>query len=411
MKKIIILGGGFGGTEFYRAAHRRLHGSPDVLFQLVSRWNYFLFYPMLHEVATGSIERSHITQPLREVMDCCMENFTQAEISAIDFDQRTVETSRGRIAYDYLVVALGSQPNFFGIPGVDEHCIPFKSIADAVAVRNHVIRHFESAAHERDAARRKQLLSFVVIGGGPTGVELAGQLADMLYHEMNDLYPEIDVDEINITLIDSGDRLLKQFHPELGQTAIERLARMHVHVRLNTRVVQCEPHVVHLGSGEHLHGEMRVWTAGNQSAVQSLVAPQYVTERGLLRTTEMLQLVGHPEVFVIGDNSEIVEPLPVGIPQTAQSATAAAHHAARNFVAMLRNEPLSPFVYHPKGDIVPIGDWFAVAQIKNFRFFGEIAWIMRRITFIHRLASKINRLKVTIDWALHAVLRRDTSEL
>src|SRR3989344_2512902 len=330
MKKIVILGGGFGGTEFYRVAHRALHGSPDVLFRLVSRWNYFLFYPMLHEVATGSVERSHITQPLREVIDCCIESFTQAEITNINFGTRTIATSRGEISYDYLVVALGAQPNFFGIPGVDEHCISFKSIADAVAVRNHVIRHFEAAAHERDGARRRQLLSFVIVGGGPTGVELAGQLADLLYHEMKDLYPEIDADEIAITLVDAGDRLLKQHHPELGHTALERLQQMHVRVKLNTRVTGCEPHALHLGDGEHLHGEMRVWAAGNRSALTEIIAPEFLTDRGLLRTKNTLQLDGHRYVFVGGYNMEIIEPTATRDPQTPKAATAAAQHAAKN---------------------------------------------------------------------------------
>ncbi len=136
MKKIVILGGGFGGVEFYKAAHKKLHGVPDVLFHVVSRWNYFLFYPMLHEVATGSVERGHITQPLREIVDCCVERFSQAEIKHIDFDQKIIETTNGRIPYDYLVVSLGVQPNFFNIPGADEHCVSFKSIADAVILRD-----------------------------------------------------------------------------------------------------------------------------------------------------------------------------------------------------------------------------------------------------------------------------------
>lgn len=411
MKKVVVLGGGFGGTEFYREAHKKLHGSPNVVFRLVSRWNYFLFYPMLHEVATGSVERSHITQPLREVVDCCMESFMQAEIIKINFNEKKIVTSRGEVSYDYLVVALGVQPNDFGIPGINEHCVSFKSIADATTVRNHVIRHFEAASHEPDSAVRKQLLSFVIVGGGPTGVELAGQLADMLHHEMRDLYQQIDYDEISITLVDAGDRLLKQFHPEVSHLAEKRLREMRVNVRLNTRVASCEANALHLKNGEHVHSGLRVWAAGNKSVLHSLIDPEMLTERGGLRTTDTLQLVGHPEVFVVGDNMEIVEPVFVKVPQTAQAATASAQHAARNFVAMLRNEPLKPYTFKSGGDIIPIGDWFAVAEIGSFRFFGAIAWLMRRAVFIHRLTSRINRLKVTIDWALNTVLRRDTSEL
>lgn len=412
MKKILILGGGFGGVEFYKAAHKKLHGSPDVLFHIISRWNYFLFYPMLHEVATGSVERAHVTQPLREIVDCCVERFSQAEIKHVDFDNKIVETNLGRIPYDYLVVSMGVQPNFFNIPGVDEHCVSFKSIADAVTVRNHVIRHFEAATSETDPVRRHQLLSFVIIGGGPTGVELAGQLADLVHDELRDLYREVDHTEVSITLVDSGDRLLKQFHPELGGEAEQRLIKMGVRVLKNVMVTRCESDSVHFSTGHKVHGNLRIWAAGTKSVLRGgIVDEVHLTQRGGLQTTESLQLVGHPEVFVIGDNMEIVAPRAVQIPQTAQAATAAARHAANNFVAMLRNEPLRPFTFKSIGDIVPIGDWFGVADLHGFRFFGPIAWIMRRVVFIQRLSSRMNRLKVTFDWLLHAVLRRDTSEL
>lgn len=278
-------------------------------------------------------------------------------------------------------------------------------------MRNHVIRHYEAAAHEKDPVKRKQLLSFVVIGGGPTGVELAGQLADLLHHEMRDLYREIDHREVAITLIDGGDRLLKQLHPELGGEAYKHLVHMGVRVLLNMQVTKCEPHAAHLSSGEHIPGELRIWAAGTKSTLAGVIDGKYLSARGGLQVTETLQLIGHPEVFVIGDNMEIIAPTAQRIPQTAQAATATAKHAARNFIAMLRNEPLKPFTFSSKGDIIPIGDWYGVADIRGFRFHGPIAWIIRRAVFIQSLSSIMNRLKITIDWALHAVLPRDTSEL
>jgi NADH dehydrogenase len=411
MKKIVILGGGFGGVEFYKSAHKKLHGVPDVVFHLISRWNYFLFYPMLHEVATGSVERGHITQPLREIVDCCIERFSQTEVHHVDFHNKKIETEQGLISYDYLLVSLGVSPNYFNIPGANEHCVSFKSIADAVTVRNHVIRHFELASSERDLAIRKKLLSFVVIGGGPTGVELSGQIADLIRDELRDLYREVDHTEVTITLIEGGDRLLKQLHPELGSEAERRLIAMGVNVVKNKRVVRCEQSSVHFSNGEKICGELRVWTAGTKSALEGVVDGEYLTQRGGLKTRDTLQLVGHPEVFVIGDNMEIVDPAPMMVPQTAQAAAAAAKHAANNFIAILQNQPLRPFKFTSAGDIIPIGDWFGVAEIRGFRFFGPLAWIIRRTVFIQQLSSKMNRLKVTLDWALNAVLRRDTSEL
>lgn len=411
MKKILILGGGFGGVEFYRSLHKKLHGAPHLTFHMISRWNYFLFYPMLHEVATGSVERSHITQPLREIVDCCVEKFTQGDVRKIDFDKREVETDWGSVSYDYLCVSLGVQPNYFNIDGVDQHCVPFKSVQDAVTVRNHVISHIEKATREHDAEKRKRLLSFVIIGGGPTGVELAGQLADLVFHEMCDLYKEIDPSEISITLIDGSDRLLRNMHPELSQRALERLQKMKVTVLLNRQVAYCHEHGVHLANGEEVIAELRVWAAGTRSLMRELVAPDYLTQRGGLKTELTLQLVGHPEVFVIGDNMEIVRPTAVFVPATAQSAAATARHAASNMYAMLQNQPLAPFRFKSLGDIVPIGDWFALAEFGDWRFSGRIAWIIRRFVFLRRIWSPMNRIKIFIDWLLHSLLRRDTSEL
>lgn len=411
MKKIVILGGGFGGVEFYKTAHKKLHGVPDVVFHLISRWNYFLFYPMLHEVATGSVERGHITQPLREIVDCCIERFSQTEVQHVDFHTKKIQTTQGMISYDYLLVSLGVEPNYFNISGADEHCVSFKSIADAVTVRNHVIRHFEAASSERDPEIRKKLLSFVIIGGGPTGVELSGQLADLVRDELRDLYREVDHTEVSITLVDGGDRILKHLHPELSSEAERRLCAMGVRVVKNKRVVRCEQTFVHFSSGERICGELRVWTAGTRSALEGIIDNEYLTQRGCLKTRDTLQLVGHPEVFVIGDNMEIVEPAPMFVPQSAQAAAAAAKHAAGNFVSILQNQPLRSFRFKSTGDIIPIGDWFGVAEIRGFRFFGPLAWIIRRTVFIQQLSSKMNRLKVTLDWMLNAVLRRDTSEL
>lgn len=411
MKKIVILGGGFAGVEFYRTLHRQLHATPRALFHLVSEHNYFLFTPMLHEVATGSVERSHITQPLREIMNCCMEQFTQAQVTRVDVAARRVETSVGPVPYDFLVVALGVRPHYFGVSGADVHCVPFKSLEDAVTVRNHTLRHFELATREHDARKRRALLSFVIVGGGAVGVELAGQLADLTRHELIDLYQEIDPHDISITLIEAGDRLLKQFHQEVSERAHAQLKKMGVRIILNVCVSSCTNDGVLLASGEQIRGELRMWSAGTKSVLRGMVAPEFLTERGLLKVKNTLQLVGHPEVFAIGDNAEIVSPHAQFVPQTAQAAAQQAGAAARNLGRLLDNQPPAPFYFKSFGDIVPVGDWFAVGQVDHLYLSGRLAWVMRRLVFLKRIWSPMNRIKIFIDWALHAIMRRDTSEL
>lgn len=411
MKKILILGGGFAGIEFYRTLHARLHTTPRALFQLVSRHNYFLFYPMLHEVATGSVERAHITQPLREIVNCCVETFTQAEVTRIDFAARRVETSVGALGYDYLVIALGVRAHFFGVTGADVHCVPFKSVEDAVTVRNHTLWHFELATRTHDVKERRALLSFVIVGGGAVGVELAGQLADLTQHELVDLYQEVDPQDISITVVEAGDRLLKQFHPDVGMRAQEQLERMGVKIILNARVSSCANDGVLLESGQHIRGALRVWSAGTTSLLRGIIAPEFLTNHGALKVEDTLQLVGHPEVFAIGDNAEIVSPHAQFVPQTAQAAAAQARTAARNLERLLDHQPPAAFHFRSLGDIVPIGDWYAVGQVDDIRIRGRLVWAMRRLVFLKRIWSPMNRVKIFVDWVLHSIMRRDTSEL
>ena len=411
MKKIVIAGGGFAGVELYKTLHKKLHGSPAVRFQMVSDKNYFLFYPMLHEVATGSVERNHITQPLREIVNCCVETVTETQIQKIDVAQKKLVTDSGEINYDYLVVALGVRPNYFGIPGAHENCTTFKSIDDAVVVRNQLIDHFEKAAREKDAAVRKELLATIIIGGGPSGVELAGQISDLIHTELRELYQEVDIHEASITLIDAGDRLLRQMHPSLSAAAAARLQKMGVTIMLNAQLEGCTKNGVTVAGSGELRAGLRVWAAGMESSVRGLVAAELLAAHGGLATTASLQLVGHPEVFVIGDVAEIVFPEKVMVPQTAQAATAEAAHAAQNMYNLLTHQPVRPFKFVSKGDIVPIGDWFAVGQLGAFRFSGRIMWIIRRYVFLQRMWSLRNRTKVCLDWIMRALMRRDTSRL
>lgn len=411
MKSIVILGGGFAGVEFYKTLHKKLHGAPDILFTLVSDKNYFLFYPMLHEVATGSVERNHITQPLREVVSCCRENFVQGLVTKINFNQRIVETSAGEVAYDYLVIGLGVESNFFGTPGAPEYCITMKSIADAVQVRNKTIRNFELATREHNVARRRELLSFLIIGGGATGVELAGQLADLINTELRELYQEIDYSEVSITLVNAGKRLLRQCNEMVSIIATDRLKKMGVKVLCDVSVASCQLDGVCLTNGQKLSGSLCAWTAGTQSVVRHLVDSQYVGERGGLKTTQTLQLVGHPEVFVVGDNLEITSPHPEFIPQLAQAATAAARCAAKNLWRAIRHQPAQAFVFRDRGQIIPIGDWFAVGQFGNKVYAGRLMWWLRRTVFIQNIWSLANRLKILVDWTLCIFRPRDTSEL
>ncbi|HBW74139.1 MAG: NADH dehydrogenase (Ubiquinone) [Candidatus Magasanikbacteria bacterium GW2011_GWA2_45_39] len=410
-KKILILGGGFGGVRFYKTLHDLTHDSGDYLFQVVNRWNYFLFYPMLHEVATGSVDRSHITQPLREIMNCCLETFYHTDAEHIDFKNKQVKTAQGMLIYDFLCVGLGATGNFFGVKGAAEHTLQLKDIASAIALRNTIIARFEAATKSADADERKKLLHFVIVGGGSTGVELAGQLADVVFHEFKNLYQEIDYHEVKITLIQGGDRLIPQCVLPACKMAVVRLAQQGVAVQLNAVAKEITASAVYLADGNILKTKTVMWTAGVASPLRGMVDDEYLNESGYFKTRDTLQLVGHDEVFIAGDNAGVENGKGTRAPQTAQAAVGEGHVAALNCFALMSNKPLKPFSFKSKGDIMPIGDWYAVAQFGSFVFGGRFAWWLRRTIFLTEMWSWMNRLKIVADWTLNIFMPRDTSQL
>lgn len=410
-KKILILGGGFGGVKFYKTLHKLTHDSGEYLFHVVNRWNYFLFYPMLHEVATGSVDRSHITQPLREIMDCCLETFYHTDVEHIDFKNKQVRTQQGILTYDFLCVGLGATGNFFGVKGAAEFALQLKDIASAIELRNTIIARFESATKTTSAEERKKLLHFVIIGGGATGVELAGQLADLVFHEFKQLYQEIDYSEVRITLVQGGDRLIPQCVSSACKMAAERLKKQGVEVQLNAVAKEITADAVYLADGTELNTKTVMWTAGIASPLRGMVDDEYLNEDSYLKTRDTLQLAGHDEVFIAGDIAGVENGKGTRAPQTAQAAVDEGRMAALNCFRSLSSKPLKPFSFISKGDIIPIGDWYAVAQFGSFAFGGRFVWWLRRTVFLAEMRSWMNRLKVCVDWTLSIFLPRDTSQL
>lgn len=410
-KKILILGGGFGGVRFYKTLHKLTHDSGDYLFHVVNRWNYFLFYPMLHEVATGSVDRSHITQPLREIMDCCLETFYHTDIEHIDFKNKQVKTAQGTLSYDFLCVGLGATGNFFGVKGAAEYTLRLSDIASAVQLRNTVIARFEAATKTANTEERKKLLHFVIVGGGATGVELAGQFADVVFHEFKKLYQEIDYHEVRITLVQGGDRLIPQCVLPACKMAAEQLKKQRVEVKLNAVAKEITADAVRLADGTTLNTKTIMWTAGTASYLSGMADDEYLNESGYFKTRDTLQLIGHDEVFIVGDNAGVENGKGTRAPQTAQAAVGEGYRAALNCYALMSGKPLTPFSFISKGDIMPIGDWYAVAQFGSFAFGGRFAWWLRRTIFLTEMWSWMNRLKVVADWTLNIFMPRDTSQL
>lgn len=414
MKKILILGGGFAGVETFMRLHKHFHPpNPDnVRIELISKSNFFTFSPMLHEAATGSVAREHVIQPLREILSCCGKDFHQANIQRIDFDTNTVETDQGKHTYDILVISLGVEQGFFGVPGAAEHALALKWLPGAVDIRNRIINSFERASemHDRNNMEElKRFLRFVIVGAGATGTELAGQISDLVGREMMYFYGDVPHSLFELILVHAGDRVLEQLSPQSSTKVQKRLEKLGVNVRLNEQVVEVTSKGVKLKSGEEIASNSVFWTAGTETTLKQLVPEKLLTERGLLAVSSTFQVPGHENVFALGDCATVGEEH-YRFPPTAQAAVQEASIVSHNIRAYLHGKPAQQRPYIHKGDIIPIGNWWAVFERRPFRFTGRIAWLMRRFVFLKTMYGWGNRIEVAFAWLVRTFLPRDTSE-
>mgnify|MGYP002624544213 CR=1 FL=1 len=310
MKKILILGGGFAGIETFRRLHKKLHPANEhgVQLELVNRDNYFTFSPMLHEAATGSVAREHVVQPLREVLVCCGKDFHQASVTGIDLEKRVVTTDQASHSYDYLVIALGVEQGFFGVPGAEEYALALKWLDGALKIRNRVINSFERASEMHDVHNLKavdKFLRFIIVGGGATGTELAGQLSDLTENEMREFYGDVPHSMSEIVLVHAGSRLLEHLSEKSSALAKQRLERLGVKVLLNETATEVRGDAVVLKSGHTIPSNSVFWTAGTESLLPNFLPDEVLNERGLAKVDPTFELMGHEGVFVLGDAARL----------------------------------------------------------------------------------------------------------
>lgn len=407
-KRVVVLGAGVAGAQVLKQIHPFIHGSEHSLV-VVDKNNHSTFAPMLHEVATGAVSPQHITHPIRGIIHCCLERFYQAGVEAIDLDQKIVKTSEGDISYDYLITAIGARTNHFGTPGADQYCLNLKTMHDSLKVRRHIIDSYEMASRLPSGKEREKQLHFVIIGGGYTGVEMAGQLADLLMNEMKELYGEVYPDEAKITLIHAGDRILPVLKEKSSQLATKRLEALGVRVLVNSKATSVTPEGVSLMNGEVLESKTVIWTAGVVACGDELFATDRL-EKSRVKVKSTLQIPDHPEVFVLGDLAYVIDG-DGPHPQTGQVAFDQAKLVAKNLRNSFNGEPLEAFSYHHKGDLVPIGNRWAVAEIYGIRIHGFVAWWLRRTVYLQGLFSWSDRVRVVFDWTMNLFSKRDTTRL
>ncbi len=391
--RVVIVGAGFAGLWAARELGR---GPAEVV--LVDRQNHHTFLPLLYQVATAELEPEEIAYPIRSIVRRLPRaRFVMAEVQAVDLEARRVTGDGLTLPYDYLVLAAGSAPHFFDIPGAAEHAFPLKSLEDAVRLRNHVLWCFERAAREPQEARHRRL-TFVIIGGGPTGVEFAGALAELLRGPVAADYPMVRAGDVRVVLLEATDRLLPGLPDRLGAYALARLRGMGIDVRLGAPVSEVTAEAVRVRGGEPLAAETVVWTAGVRGAPAAGRWGLPVGRGGRVPVLPTLQVPGHPDVYVAGDLAYLEEggrPLPMIAPVAIQQARC----AARNIRRQLAGKAAVPFRYQDPGMLATIGRGAAVAHVWGKQMTGFPAWVLWLGVHLVNLIGFRNRLLVLVNWA------------
>lgn len=387
---VVIVGAGFGGLTLAR----RLRRAP-VRVVLVDRNNYHLFTPLLYQVASALLDPAEIAQPVRKLIagirNC---EFRQASVLSLDLDRRRVHTDRGDLSYDHLVLAPGSSTNYFGNTSLMEESFGLKELPEGIALRNRVIDCFERARWQRSAEARRRLLSFAVIGGGPTGVEYAGALTEFIHLAIRRDYPGMDPEEPRVTLIEAAPRLLGGFDGTLGDAAVQALIAKGAQVRLGTMVEGVEDGAISLKDGSSLPAGTVVWTAGVEAAELARDLEIGHGRQGRIEVEPTLQLRGRPEVLVIGDACAL-DGLPMLIPVAMQQA----RHAGNVIEDVAAGRRPQPFRYHDPGIMATIGRNQGVAQIGRLKLKGIIGWSAWLMVHLVNVVTFRARIIVLINWA------------
>ncbi len=408
--RVLILGGGFAGL--YTALHleKKLRRTDDVEVLLVNRDNHFLFTPMLHEVAASDLDITHIVNPIRKMLR--RVQFFNGDVEHIDLESKQVTVSHGAehhhhvLAYDHLVLALGSITNFYDLPGLKERALTMKSLGDAIILRNRLIEHLEEADFECVIGERDHLLTFVVAGGGFAGVETVAAVNDFL-REVVAFYPHLERAPLRVVLVHPGPVILPELGEKLGRYAQEKLAARGVEILVNTKVLDFEEQGVAFSDGTTMKANTLVWTAG--TSPNPLVAGlPCLKERGRLRADPFLEVEGHPGVWALGDCAFIPD-LRTGqpYPPTAQHALRQGKVAAHNIAASIRGGQKKAFTFKTIGQLAAIGRRTGVANILGVNFSGFVAWWLWRTIYLSKLPRFEKKLRVMLDWSLDLVFSKD----
>jgi NADH dehydrogenase len=414
-KRVLILGAGSAGLSAALELERASASLPELEVTLVDHQNYHLFLPLLYQVVTGGVEPGHICFPVRSLLrkggTAGPILFTESSIQSIELEKKKVITRDGELGWDYLVVALGSTTNFFGLDDVEKNALPLKSLSDGISIHNHILDNYEAALREGDEERRRELLTFVVVGGGATGVELTASIQDFVRKVLIRDFPSL-TPRVRVILAEARDRILPEMKAEMTEVALRRLCSQGVEVLLDTRITKAWSRGIETNHGQTIPTSTVIWAAGVKpvAVVESL--PLDKAKDGRILVNRNLEPPTTPGVYIAGDCTYLLqEPGSEPYPPTGQIAVRQGLACARNIVNAIAGKPQLPFRYKYKGELISMGRNVAIAQIGNRAFDGFAAWLLWRVYYLGKLMGFKSKLSVALDWSFAYMYRRNTARL
>ena len=395
-KRVVIVGAGFGGLALARQLSKR----EDLQIVLIDKNNYHQFQPLFYQVATAGLEPSSISFPLRKIFQSKKNvHIRVTQVTRILPEASSIETSLGAIEYDYLVLSMGADTNFFGMKNIMEYAMPMKSVSEALAIRNRMLQNFEDALSAESLEEKLGLMNVVIVGGGPTGVEISGTLAEMKRHILPKDYPELNFDSMQIYIFESSAEVLEVMSDEASAKARKYLEELGVNLRLGIRITDFDGKYAYTNTGDRLRTNNLIWAAGVKANTLDGIPAQAMGRGGRLKVNRFNQIEGFANIFSVGDGALMIEEkYPNGHPQLAQAALQQGESLAKNLVRMMSGQEPKPFVYKDLGSMATIGRNLAVVDLPFWKFQGFFAWLTWMFVHLFSIVGVKNRLLIFINW-------------
>ncbi len=393
--RIVVVGGGFGGLQVIKGLK-----NIDAQVIWIDKNNYHNFQALLYQVATAGLEPDSIVYPLRKIIKKYKNTiFRMTEVLAVRPDENCLETTIGRISYDYLVLASGSNPNFFGKEDIQKHAVPMKTVPQALDLRSLILQNFEKALEIDQAQEREKLMNFVIVGGGPTGVEMAGALGELKHHILPKDYPDLDFKKMQIHIIEMKDRLLSFMPVDLSRSAERFLKKFDINIWLNTQVIAYDGNTALLSNGKKLEASTMIWTAGVMGEVIPGLKPEVILPLNRIKVDVFNKVEGSPNIFAIGDVAGMITQQTLnGHPMLAPIAIQQGRHLAKNLKRLIQQKPMVPFVYRDLGVMATVGRSHAVCDLNFIKFQGFIGWFVWLFVHLMLLVGFRSKVVTFINW-------------